>query len=87
MESPQPFNIEVINCNRTKKTGGERKKYGPAVLNHYKKTKPTSGTEFAPKRFSNVNDNGTLTIRLIKSDEIRTVHKRLIRTFNNQTVL
>lgn len=91
MNSDTPFTVEVITCNRQQQTGGERRTFGPCLLNQSKwkaNSLPKPDREDF-KRFSNVNDNGTLTIRLLgpDPDNIRTIHKRLIRKFNGETVL
>jgi hypothetical protein len=87
MDSETPFKVRVVKCNRIKKTGGEIREY-TAVLNQPKRN--NSGKKFNAADFarrSNVNDNGTLTIRLMGTEDVRTIHKRLIRKFNGQQVI
>ncbi len=81
---PVPFSCAVCKLNYTTGTGGERLYISKAVYyrqKHIAKPRLTDKT-----RLPNHEENGTINLLLIPSNEIRTVHVRLIEKFNGMTV-
>lgn len=92
MDSPEEFSLMVITANKQNDTGGERLLIKRAWGHRQKTHRETMAIENAQKetkvfkRNPNHYANSTRNIRLVNSDII-TVHIRLIREFNNKTVL
>ncbi len=81
---PVPFSCAVCKLNYTTGTGGERLYISKAV---YYRQKHIAKPRLADKtRLPNHEENGTINLLLIPSNEIRTVHVRLIEKFNGMTV-
>jgi len=82
---PVPFSCAVCKLNYTTGTGGERLYISKAVYyrqKHIAKPRLTDKNK-APK---SRGKTGTINLLLIPSNEIRTVHVRLIEKFNGMTV-
>jgi hypothetical protein len=86
IESGEPFHLTVITCDQKRNTGGKIVRFGPAILNQVSKKKRKSSKPVTTVRRNN-NYNNTRTIRLLGSEEIRTIHVQLITEFNNQRVI
>lgn len=79
-----PFSVVVCKLNKALKTGGGRLHVKKAIIykqKHVAKPKLTDKT-----RMPNHEENGTLNLYLLPSNEIRTIHIRLIEKFNGMTV-
>ncbi|RVU01129.1 hypothetical protein EOD41_10755 [Mucilaginibacter limnophilus] len=72
---PIPFSITAVTCDLERNRGGERHEYPKAVL-----TTPGGGK----KQYH--NRNSTRRIKLIPSDQIRTIDPLLITRFNGKEV-
>lgn len=86
MENGEPFHVTVVTCDLERGTGGKIVKYGPVVLNQPRK-KSGTGTRKRISKLRNNNFNNTRTIRLLGSDQIRTIHVPLIVEFNGTRVI
>lgn len=91
MDTGHPFSICFVTCDTKKGTGGEwieikncRKHMHLSAekLRRLEKAQPVSGYKKDPKHY----ENSTRNLKL-PNGEIRKVHIRLIRKFNNKTVL
>jgi len=81
---PVPFSCVVCKLNLATHTGGERLYVKKAV---YYRQKHVAKTRLKDKtRIPNHEENGTMNILLLPSNEIRTIHVRLIEKFNDMTV-
>lgn len=89
INSGEPFTLGVCTCDEQKRTGGEMITLGPALLNSPKRQlkSQSPAVRKAVKRFSNNDDNDTLTIRIIGTDLRRTIHKQLIFFLNGIRVV
>lgn len=90
MDSGEPFSVKVVTCDIERNTGGKIVTFEKAILNQprRKKYKPSNKTKiFKPKKHRNNYDHNTRTIRLLGSDQIRTIHVQLITEFNGEQVI
>jgi hypothetical protein len=79
-----PFSCAVCKLNFATGVGGGRLHVEKAIVykqKHVAKPKQSSGT-----KKPNHEQNGTLNLLLIPSNEIRTIHVRLVEKFNGMTV-
>jgi len=79
-----PFSCVVCKLNIATGEGGGRLHVKKAIV--YKRFKVGSTKPVKHTRIPRHDENGTLNILLIPSDEIRTIHLRLIEKFNGMTV-
>jgi len=89
---PIPFSMEVCTWNKSTRMGGERLVVKKAIIYNGRKQQQktaitqTNAAPAPPKRNPNHDLNQTINILLLPSNQIRTVHIRLIERFNNKTV-
>lgn len=79
-----PFSCVVCKLNYATGEGGGRLHVKKAIIymqKHVSKPKLTDRT-----RMPNHEENGTINLLLIPSNEIRTIHVRLIEKFNGKTL-
>lgn len=77
-----PFSCVVCKLNFTTGEGGDRLVAKKAVI-YYQKRKARKAIKH---RIPNHEENGTINIMFLPSEEIRTIHVRLIEKFNGMTV-
>lgn len=91
IDSLATFDIAFVTCDLKRKTGGEHIEIKNARKHCYINSSEKAKLEKAQPRSAhsknpNHYDNSTRNIRL-ENNEIRKVHIRLIRRFNQKTVL
>jgi hypothetical protein len=90
MNGKVPFHVGVCTYDAQRQTGGDLIVYGPAVLNrNRKKTKKSNAPDHGVKpnlKRRNNDENETLTIRIVGTSIIKTIHKQLIYQFNGVRV-
>lgn len=79
-----PFSIAVCKLNRFTNEGGGRLIIKNAII--YKQKHVAKPKASNKNRMPNHEENGTLNLLLLPSNEIRTIHVRLIEKFNGMTV-
>ncbi len=90
MDTGEPFHVSVVSCDLERNTGGKIIKMGPAILNQLRRIKARTNKiakPYKPKKHRNNYDHNTRTIRLLGSDQIRTIHVQLITEFNGEKVI
>jgi hypothetical protein len=90
MDTGEPFHVTVVTCDTERNTGGKIIKFGPAVLNRTRRKKFKSGKGNKPPKVLKRRNNevhNTRTIRLLGSEQIRTIHVQLITEFNGEKVI
>ncbi len=91
LNNPVPFSLEVCTFNKSTDSGGERLAIDKAVL-YNKRTKsaakqpPTHKVTPISSKMPNHDLHQTLNVLILPSNQIRTIHIRLIERFNNKTV-
>jgi len=88
MKSGRSFDLSYWTADTKKSTGGELKHLGDVVLFRKAKKKPKANATPSVKHSRNPNheSNGTINV-LLPTKEIRTVHIRLIETFNGHEII
>lgn len=92
MDLPSDFSLMVITADRHKNTGGEElfipRAWKHTALSHKQQQALDAAQkkETVFRRNPNHYENSTRNLKL-PNGEIRKIHIRLVRLFNNQTVL
>jgi hypothetical protein len=86
MNTGEPFHVTVVTCDLERNTGGKIVKFGPAILNQPRRGKQSGITRQPLKHRNNIYNN-TRTIRILGSEQIRTIHVQLITEFNGEKVI
>ena len=86
IDNGEPFHVTVVTCDLERNTGGKIVKFGPAVLNQPQKQSRKKG-KVPIQKLRNNRHNNTRTIRLIGSNQIRTIHVQLITELNGEKVI
>jgi len=89
--NPVPFSLEVCTLNKSTDTGGDRLIINKAILYNKKSKSPgkASLSQISASKSAKIPNHDlhqTLNVLILPSNQIRTIHIRLIERFNNKTV-